>query len=315
VSRWRALARTPFFAPESIAVKTIVVAWWHVRERKHYSFARARRSVTTAVQNQARARQRHNHADHGASTRTCSKAIAMTWQWHANAGLGAEWRKSTRGAVSSPGRTWCAIGYRMLSQTVTWPWRADEHPRSEPRPRAPSWWGHRRRYQGFEPEHTVTSHSPSPSARIETSWSSRSGASCGLPEDGRRTLRNDFVRTGSILSTWTLLQVQQLQGNRRRGSSLRPPMAPPPWLCPLSAGTTHHHAPMLPWTPASDVAQLSGVSLSSTVYVALRTTMPASPQRARHGRTVKVKIMRPDSLVPCSLGVVLPQASYSSIAR
>jgi hypothetical protein len=72
-------------------------------------------------------------------------------------------------------------------------------------------------------------------------------------------------------------------------------MAPPPWLCPLSAGTTHHHAPLLPWTPASDVAQLPGVSLSSTGYVALRTTMATSPQRARHGRTAKVKIMRSDS--------------------
>jgi hypothetical protein len=37
VSCRRALAHTPFFAPESIAVKTIAVAWRHVRERKHDS--------------------------------------------------------------------------------------------------------------------------------------------------------------------------------------------------------------------------------------------------------------------------------------
>jgi hypothetical protein len=137
VSNRRALARTPFFAPESIAVKTIVVAWRHVRERKHNSLpeqgvASPRRfrtklerdggiTMPTTARRHARARN-----DSDDMTMTCQRRPRREMmEEHA-------WsRVLTRADV---------VRYRLPNVVANGDvaMACRRAPRSEPRPRAPS---------------------------------------------------------------------------------------------------------------------------------------------------------------------------------
>jgi hypothetical protein len=285
VSRRRALARTPFFAPESIAVKTIAVAWRHVWERKHDSLPEQ------GVASRRRFRTKPTTARQHARARNNSDDVTMTCQRRPRRGMTEEhaWsRVLTRADVvryrlpnvianddmamacrrAPPQRT-TPLGFILTGKTTTLP--------------------------GIQ----TGAHSDvaEPLTKRKDRNELKKQIGCQLQTAGggkRQTLRNDFVRIGSILSTWTLLQAQQLQGNKRRGSSLRPLMAPPPWLCPLSAGTTHHHAPCC-LGPQLQTWSNFWVFLCPQPATSCCERRWRHPHNARHDRTAKVKIMRPDS--------------------